>query len=33
MPDFMKTYSDLFLKSGIMEKVLPRKLSTPADLV
>ena len=28
----MKEYSDLFVESGMMEKILPRKLSNADDL-
>lgn len=32
IPDFMTTYSKLFVDSKIMESVLPRKLTTPQQL-
>ena len=28
IPDFMKTYSELFVNSEIMESILPRKLTS-----
>lgn len=28
IPDFMKTYSEYFVKSEIMESILPRKLTS-----
>ena len=32
IPDFMKSYSKMFLDSQIMESVMPRKLTTPQQL-